>query len=231
MSSGQPSVANGQSADENHVSSTSGSRVARAEPHSAHASGSVSAQVTCPSGQYQIGSWWPHHSWRDTFQGRIAFSQSSATLLCTGGWNVTRPDSIASIGGRGHRLHLAPPLQRDERLDARAGALAVADGVPVALALLERPCPAQPLDDVVGGLLLGEADELRRDIARHAAVEADHGRLGQPVVAPDLEVDRVVAGVIFRAPVPKSGSTRSSAIIGTRRSTTGTITCLPIRCV
>ncbi len=96
MSSGQPSVANGHSADENHVSSTSGSRTSSREPHSAHASGSVSAHVTCPSGQYQIGSWWPHQSWRDTFHGRIAFSQSSATRFCTGGWNVTRPDSIAS---------------------------------------------------------------------------------------------------------------------------------------
>ncbi len=37
--SGQPSVANGQSADENHVSSTSGSRSSSVEPHSAQASG------------------------------------------------------------------------------------------------------------------------------------------------------------------------------------------------
>jgi hypothetical protein len=53
--SGQPSVANGQSADENHVSSTSGSRSRSREPHSAHASGSLSATVKCPSGQYQTG--------------------------------------------------------------------------------------------------------------------------------------------------------------------------------
>jgi hypothetical protein len=97
VSSGQPSVAKGQSADENHVSSTSSSRRSSAPPHSAQASGSVSAQVTWPSGQYQIGSWWPHHSCRETFHGRIAFSQSSATRLCTSGWKVTRPDSIASI--------------------------------------------------------------------------------------------------------------------------------------
>ena len=34
-------------------------------------------------------------------------------------------------------------------------------------------------------------------------------------------------GVIFRAPVPNSGSTRSSAMTGTRRSTTGTTTSRP----
>ena len=56
MSSGQPSVANGQSADENHVSSTSVSRRSEVEPHSAHADGSVSSTVTWPSGQYQTGS-------------------------------------------------------------------------------------------------------------------------------------------------------------------------------
>ena len=53
------------------MSSTSSSRVSSVEPHSAHASGVVSAHVTCPSGQYQIGSWWPHQSWRDTFHGRM----------------------------------------------------------------------------------------------------------------------------------------------------------------
>ena len=39
VSSGQPSVANGQSADENHVSSTSSSCRSSVEPHSAHAVG------------------------------------------------------------------------------------------------------------------------------------------------------------------------------------------------
>jgi hypothetical protein len=46
VSSGQPSVANGQSADENHVSSTSVDLVSSGDPHSVHASGSVSSTVT-----------------------------------------------------------------------------------------------------------------------------------------------------------------------------------------
>ena len=89
------------------------------------------------SSQYQIGSWWPHQSWRDTFQGRIDFSQSSATRFVHGRVerDAARLDRLDR--GRRHRLHVAPPLQRHERLDARAGAFAVADRMAVALALLE----------------------------------------------------------------------------------------------
>ena len=59
MSSGQPSVENGHSCEENHVSSTSSSWVIWSVPHSAHASGRSTATVTCPSGQYQAGSGGP----------------------------------------------------------------------------------------------------------------------------------------------------------------------------
>ena len=76
VSSGQPSVANGQSCEENHVSRTSSSCVSSLEPHSAHASGADSATVRWPSGQYQTGIRWPHQSWRDTHQGRIDSIQS-----------------------------------------------------------------------------------------------------------------------------------------------------------
>ena len=76
VSSGQPRVANGQSADENHVSRTSSSRRSSIEPHSAQAPGSDSATVTCPSGQYHAGIWCPHQSWREMHHGRIASIQS-----------------------------------------------------------------------------------------------------------------------------------------------------------
>src|SRR5262249_16382856 len=55
--------------------------------------------------------------------------------------------------------HVAPPLERDERLDACAGALAVADGVPVALALLQPALAPEPVDDVLGRLVLGQPDQ------------------------------------------------------------------------
>ena len=98
------------------------------------------------------------------------------------------------LGGRLRELvHPYPPLQRDERLDARAGALAVAYRVAVRLALFELVVLLQPGDDTIGRLLLGEAGKVAR-CRVHAAVEADHRRLGQTVAPADLEVDGIVAG-------------------------------------
>ena len=120
-------------------------------------------------------------------------------------------------------VHPAPPLWRDERLDPGVAALARSDGVTVRLPLHEPVRSSnQATIRPVGGLLV-------------EALEAfgDHQAVGpmtvsaEPAVAADLEVDRIVAGVILRAPVPNSGSTRSSAMTGTRRSTTGTSTSRP----
>src|SRR5581483_6416117 len=88
-------------------------------------------------------------------------------------------------------VHAAPPLRRDERLDARVAALARADGMAVALALLELIVLAQPRDDALVHLVLRQAFEALR---RYAPVGADHRQRGQPVVAADLEVGRVVPG-------------------------------------
>src|SRR4029450_3112711 len=92
-------VPDGQSADENHVSKTSSSWVSSVEPHSAQASGSVSAMVVCPFGQYHAGTPPPPQSWRETFQGRIFSSQSSATAAWFDGVNFTDPLRIAPIAG------------------------------------------------------------------------------------------------------------------------------------
>ena len=66
--------------------------------------------------------------------------------------------------------------------------------MPVALALLELVVLAQPRDDALGCLVLGQTDVLRRDVAGHAALEVDHGELGKTVVTADVEVHRIVAG-------------------------------------
>src|SRR5687768_14468709 len=71
VSPGQPSVENGHNADENHVSSTSGSRVSWPTGfvvECATASASSSPTKMCPTSSYHAGIWWPHHSWRDTHQ-------------------------------------------------------------------------------------------------------------------------------------------------------------------
>src|SRR5581483_10647983 len=86
----------------------------------------------------------------------------------------------------GQLVHPAPPLGRDERLDARVAALARADRVPVALAPLELPPLLEPGDDAAIGFALVEPLEALGD---HAAVGPDDRERGQVVVAPDLEVD------------------------------------------
>ena len=74
--SGQPSVANGHSAEENQVSRTSSSLAQRAcrRPRRC-ASSSVSATKTLPSSSNHAGIRWPHHSWRETHQGWMFSSQ------------------------------------------------------------------------------------------------------------------------------------------------------------
>ncbi len=89
--------------------------------------------------------------------------------------------------------HLAPPLQRDQRLDPRAATVAVADRVPVRLRGLEQLLLAEPGDDPLLGLLLLEPGELAGGVV-HEPVEPDDGELRKPVRAADLEVHRVVAG-------------------------------------
>src|SRR5438093_187864 len=61
----------------------------------------------------------------------------------------TEPD--ASLAYRFDRRprelgHVAPPLQRDERLDPVAGAVTVRDGVPVRLGGLEQPVALETRD-------------------------------------------------------------------------------------
>src|SRR5690606_7422900 len=73
VSSGQPSVAWSHMPELNHVSSTSSSRRHSALPHSGHGCPPGPSMDTCTwdssAVQYQTGSWWPHHSWRDRHQG------------------------------------------------------------------------------------------------------------------------------------------------------------------
>ncbi len=87
-------------------------------------------------------------------------------------------------------VHPAPPLRRDERLDPGVAALARADGVPVRLPPHELVPLLEPGDDLPVGGLLVEALEALGD---HPAVRADDRERLEPVVAADLEVDRVVA--------------------------------------
>ena len=72
MSSGQPSVEQGHSAEENQVSSTSGSW--RQPSPGGCSPGPV--QTTSPRGPYQTGIRWPHHNWRLMHQSCMLSTQS-----------------------------------------------------------------------------------------------------------------------------------------------------------
>jgi hypothetical protein len=61
VSSGQPSVENGHSPEENQVSSTSSSWL---QPSPEGGSSSGPTQTVWPSGPYQTGMRCPHQSWR-----------------------------------------------------------------------------------------------------------------------------------------------------------------------
>ena len=73
MSSGQPSVENGHSPEENQVSSTSASCV---QPSPAGGCSSGPTQTTSPAGPYQTGMRWPHHSWREMHQSCMSSTQA-----------------------------------------------------------------------------------------------------------------------------------------------------------
>ncbi len=100
--------------------------------------------------------------------------------------------------------HVDPPLQQHERLDAVAGTVAETDGVAVRLALLELIVVAQPVDHARIRLLLRQPGE-RAGLLVHASVETDDHRLGEPVVAADLPVRRIVTGRDLQRPGAERG--------------------------
>ena len=75
--SGQPSVANGHSAELNQVSSTSGSWVRSLPPQGRQAWGVSTVTVSSPHApQVHTGIRWPHQIWREMHQSRMFSSHS-----------------------------------------------------------------------------------------------------------------------------------------------------------
>src|SRR5262249_58031777 len=89
---GQPSVENGHSAEENQVSSTSGS----CSQPSPGGSSSGPTHVTLSFGPYQTGIRCPHHSCREMHQSCMLSTQPKYRLVSSGGSTRTRPSRTAS---------------------------------------------------------------------------------------------------------------------------------------
>jgi len=94
---------------------------------------------------------------------------------------------------RGELVHPHEPLQRDERLDALARAVAERDRVRVQLGVADQALVAQRGDHALLRLVDAQARVLGAGGRGHAAVLADDADLLEAVAAPDLEVVRVVA--------------------------------------
>src|SRR5450756_3001249 len=98
--SGQPRVEKGHRPELNQVSKMSSSwrNSAAGRPHTSHADGPAGAAVTevWPSGQYQAGIRWPHHSCLLMFQSRISVIQCSQTLTNRSGGICVLPERVAS---------------------------------------------------------------------------------------------------------------------------------------
>src|SRR5664279_28098 len=85
-------VENGHSAEENQVSSTSGSCVQPAPGGSSLGP----TQRTSPSAPYQTGIRCPHHSCREMHQSCMLSTQSKYRAASSGGWTTVRPSRTAS---------------------------------------------------------------------------------------------------------------------------------------
>ncbi len=67
------------------------------------------------------------------------------------------------------------------------------DRVAVRLTFLDEATLRGPREDALAGFLLRQPGKVTGGLT-HASVPADCHRLGQPVIAPDVEVERIVAG-------------------------------------
>ena len=233
MSSGHPSVENGQSCDENHVSRTSGSCSSVADPH-------VGARIGILPGDRHVAVGAvprrdpvaPPELPRDVPVAQVVQPARRTRAASGPGQNVMRPSSAASFAGPRQPIDRDEPLQaRDPRLDLAVTPVAMAHGVDV------RPDPPRRS---------GRASRAPR--APRRARRSGRARRTPPaafslIVASALKMFMSgsparcamsksigsCAGVTFTAPVPNAGSIAASATIGISRPSNGCRTVLPIR--
>src|SRR5258706_13360517 len=108
-------VEKGQSAELNHVSSTSGSCVNLLEPHFVHFAGTWRATIiSLQSPQYHAGMRCPHHSCREMHQSRMLRIHSKYSVRRFSGTISMSPFSTAAMAGSASGL-----IFTNHRVDAR----------------------------------------------------------------------------------------------------------------
>ena len=128
----------------------------------------------------------------------------------------------------GHWLGIDEPLLRHARLDDRAVPLAVAEGMRMGLDALEQALALEKLDVSASRLEAVHPGPAARCIVQRAVVAEDADDR-EPVPLSHAPVVRVVAGVIFTAPLPNSWSTSGSAMTGISRPIPGTTAVRPTK--
>ena len=122
---------------------------------------------------------------------------------------------------RGELVHAAEPLERDQRLDPLAGAMREGDAVGVGLRVPDQALLPERGDDRLLGLVGGQPRE-RLPAASVIRPSSPITTISsRPCARPISKSFGSWPGVILSAPVPNSGSTCSSAMIGSRRPTSG----------
>ena len=106
---------------------TSSRRRSRADLAGGRARRAPTVTVTWPSGQYQAGIRWPHHSWRETFQSRMLVIQCSQVFSNRVGQDRRLARARRLERGVGERLRADEPLGLEPRLDDVVAPLAATD--------------------------------------------------------------------------------------------------------
>ena len=147
--------------------------VSSVDPHSAHASGSVSAERSrARPAHSQTGIWCPHQIWREMYQS-AACSRGTRhhEPCCDSGWSARGASFSASSAGFFSSSIAHHHWRRSSGSIRVPATLAERDRVPIRLSLLEQTALLDPVEDSLLGLLLRQAGELA-GVLVHPPVEA-----------------------------------------------------------
>ena len=211
VSSGQPRVANGHSADENQVSSTSGSRSSSLPPQVGQRVGRRLLHDRVAAAQYQTGQLVapPELAGTRTSRGSPPSSRRRSARRPSGG-SARRRSRTARDGRRGQLVHAAEPLQRDAaaRCACRSGRSAP-PCARTARSSRSRPCSSQ----IRHAPRSRASAAVEPGVALPGLVGHAHRRSRSPSISAGRGAARSRsrsgrgAGVILRAPVPNATST------------------------
>ena len=181
------------------------------------------------SPRYQTGIWWPHQSWREMHHGRILPIHSKYRRSWPSGWIVIRPlrtTSIAGVASSSIRMNHCSEISGSIRSPERCE-----------YGTLWTSCSVRAIRPSARSASTTASRASSTGIPANRSPAASVMRPSSPITVissspwarPISKSFGSCPGVIFSAPVPNSGLTYSSAMIFSRRPTSGRIAVSPIR--